>query len=204
MVVASTVLAGVYAFIGILLAGLGGIWAMIVGLPIIIGVQYLLTVHIPLWKTGRHELPAEQYLDLHERADRIAEEMDVARPKIYIDESDEMNAYALGRRGNGKVVFTEGILRELTIDELEPILAHEIAHLKHRDSVLMGLSTSIVSAISSVILLISLIASIQSKRPWLARTVGGLISVCVHFFYSFLSACSVDIANTSRMKPMSA
>lgn len=185
MLVASTVLAGVYAFIGLLLAANGGIWLVAVGLPVIIGVQYLITVQIPLWGAGTYELTTDQYPELHERATKIAEEMGVAKPGIYLREGEEMNAFALGRRGHGKIFFTTGILQELQIDELEPILAHEIAHLKNRDSILMSLGTSIVTAVSSLILFIFLIASTQSKRPWLVRTVGGITSVCVHLFLLF-------------------
>lgn len=69
---------------------------------------------------------------------------------VYLVEDDSMNARALGRRGNGKVFVNRGLVQEMSLDELEPILAHEFVHLKNRDSILMGLGVSTVSIVSSV------------------------------------------------------
>ena len=171
MIVASTVLAGVYAVVGLVLASIVGVWGAVIGLPIIIGVQYLVIVQLPLWRGEAAEITRDKHPELHNRADRLADEMEIAKPKLFIDDMPGMNASALGRRNSGKVFISKEAIMRLTTDELETVLAHEFAHLKNRDSILMGFGASIVAVISATIFLVFLIASTQSKRPWLIRVV---------------------------------
>lgn len=182
MVLASTVLMGVYALIGLLLFAIGGIWVAVVGLPLFVVLQYLVTVQFPLWTEESRQITPDDYPELHERADRIAEEFDIPKPKMYLIESDRLNAFALGRRGSGKVFLHRGLVQRMSLDELEPIIAHEFAHLRNRDSILMGLGTSVVTLFSSGLFIIFLLASLDSEHPWLVRLVGAAVSVCVHFF----------------------
>ncbi|WP_251330417.1 M48 family metalloprotease [Haloplanus pelagicus] len=182
MGIASTVLMGVYALIGLLLFAIGGIWVAVVGLPLLVVLQYLITVQFPLWTEESREITPEDHPELHDRADRIADELDIPKPKMYLIESDRLNAFALGRRGSGKVFLHRGLVQRMSLDELEPIVAHEFAHLRNRDSILMGLGTSIVTIVSSGLFILFLLASLDSDRPWLMRLVGAAVSVCVHFF----------------------
>lgn len=182
MAIASTVLMGVYAIVALVLFGIGGVWGAVIGLPFLIAAQYFVTVYLPLWTEESREITPEDFPELHERADSLAEELDIAKPTIYLREEDQPNAFALGRRGKGKVFLNRGIIQRMSIDELEPILAHEYAHLKNRDSILMGLGSNIVSIVSSTLLILFFIASLDSERPWLVRLVGAVVSVCVHFF----------------------
>jgi len=182
MVVASTVLMGVYAIVGLVFFGIGGIWTAVVGLPLLVAIQYFWTVQRPLWREESREITPEDFPELHKRADSLAEEFGIAKPTIYLSENDHMNARAHGRRGSGKVFLNRGLIERLSLDELEPILAHEFAHLKNRDSILMNLGVSIVSIVSSVLFLLFLLASLDSEHPWLVRLVGAAVSICVHFF----------------------
>jgi|GEM_PF-192891 len=182
MIIASTVLMSVYAVVGLLLFAIGGIWVAVVGLPLLVLLQYLLTVQFPLWTKESREITPEDHPELHDRAGRIADEFGIPKPKMYLIEDGSLNAFALGRRGSGKVFLNRGLVQRMSLDELEPIVAHEFAHLRNRDSVLMGLGTSIVTIVSSGLFVIFLLASLNSERPWLMRLVGAAVSVCVHFF----------------------
>src|SRR5689334_13071195 len=65
---------------------------------------------------------------------RVAQEAHLPMPKVYVIPGETPNAFATGRGpGHAAVAATEGILTLLTDDELEGVLAHEFAHIKHRD-----------------------------------------------------------------------
>lgn len=116
------------------------------------------------------------------RDHKIAKEFDIPKPKIYLVENERLNAFALGRRGSGKVFLNRGLVQRLPLDELEPIVAHEFAHLRNRDSILMGLGTSIVTIVSAGLFILFLLASLDSEHPWLVRLVGAAVSIGVYFF----------------------
>lgn len=72
-------------------------------------------------------------------------------PKVYIVESDTPNAFATGRNPeNAAVAVTTGILQLLTHDELTGVLAHELAHVKHHDTLISAIAATIAGAISMI------------------------------------------------------
>src|SRR6476659_5946208 len=78
----------------------------------------------------------------------LALKMNMPMPKVYVIPSDAPNAFATGRNPNhAAVAATEGILRLLTRDELEGVMAHELAHVKHRDI----LTSTIAAGLASMI-----------------------------------------------------
>jgi heat shock protein HtpX len=73
-------------------------------------------------------------------------------PKVYIIPDASPNAFATGRNpSHAAVAATEGLLRILTDDELEGVLAHELAHVKHRDI----LTSSVAATLAAAIMMIS-------------------------------------------------
>lgn len=181
MAVASTVLLGVYFVLGSVLFLVGGVWAAVAGIPILVGAQYLAMVQLPLWRRDGGEITREDAPELHERADEIAEKFGIAKPTLYVVEKDELNAFAVGRSGNGKVFLHSSLFQHMSLDEIEPILAHEFAHLKNRDLIVTNFGASIVSILSSLLFVLVLIASLDSDHPWLIRLVGSAVTACVHF-----------------------
>jgi heat shock protein HtpX len=70
-------------------------------------------------------------------------------PKVYIVEDDAPNAFATGRNPeNAAVAATTGLMRMLTRDELAGVMAHELAHVKNRDTLVMTMVATIAGAIS--------------------------------------------------------
>ena len=70
-------------------------------------------------------------------------------PKVYIIPGDSPNAFATGRNPeHAAVAATEGIMRILTRDELEGVMAHELAHVKNRDTLISTVAATIAGAIS--------------------------------------------------------
>lgn len=73
----------------------------------------------------------------------LAEDMDVPTPQLKIGQFGMLNAFAVGRKGNGYVVLSESLFEFLTEEEIEAIIAHEISHLKSRDTTVMLLGESL-------------------------------------------------------------
>lgn len=80
---------------------------------------------------------------------RLTSKAAIPMPKVYIIDEDQPNAFATGRNPeHAAVAATSGILRILSADELEGVLAHELAHVKHRDILISTIAASIAGAIS--------------------------------------------------------
>jgi heat shock protein HtpX len=90
---------------------------------------------------------------------RLATQAQLPMPKIYIIPGDTPNAFATGRNPeNAVVAATEGILRLLSDDELEGVIAHELAHIKHRDI----LTATLVAAMAGTITFVARMAMYAS------------------------------------------
>jgi heat shock protein HtpX len=72
-------------------------------------------------------------------------------PKVYIIDQDQPNAFATGRNpDNAAVAATRGLLQMLDRREIRGVMAHELAHVKHRDTLTMTITATIAGAISSL------------------------------------------------------
>jgi heat shock protein HtpX len=86
--------------------------------------------------------------ELHAIVHRLATAASVPMPKVYILPSDSPNAFATGRNPqHAAVAVTRGIMRILAPDELEGVLAHEMAHVKNRDILIGTVAATLAGAI---------------------------------------------------------
>jgi len=82
---------------------------------------------------------------------RLAQKANIPMPKLYIIPDDSPNAFATGRSpAKGAVAMTDGILRVLSMEELEGVIAHELAHIAHRDTLIMTVAATIAGALSAL------------------------------------------------------
>ena len=89
------------------------------------------------------EVTPEQAPELHGMIDRLCTLADMPKPRVGIADTDVPNAFATGRSPERSVVcVTTGILRRLTAEELEGVLAHELSHVAHRDVLVMTVASS--------------------------------------------------------------
>jgi heat shock protein HtpX len=92
---------------------------------------------------GAREVTSEQAPELHGMIDRLCVMADMPKPRVAIADTDLPNAFATGRSPNRSAVcVTTGILRTLTAEELEGVLAHELSHVAHRDVLVMTVAAS--------------------------------------------------------------
>ncbi|KPJ98123.1 MAG: protease HtpX [Nitrospira bacterium SG8_35_4] len=87
--------------------------------------------------------------ELYGMVRRLSQKAGLPMPKVYIIEQAQPNAFATGRNPeNGTVAVTTGIMQILTKEELEGVIAHELAHIKHRDILVGSIAATIAGAIS--------------------------------------------------------
>lgn len=79
----------------------------------------------------------------------MARRADMPIPKVYIIETDQPNAFATGRNPqNAAVAATTGLLARLTDEEVAGVMAHELAHIKNRDTLTMTITATLAGAIT--------------------------------------------------------
>jgi len=86
---------------------------------------------------------------LYAMVETLAERAGLPMPAIYLIDSDQPNAFATGRSpSRGAVAVTTGIVRQLSPEELSGVVAHELAHIKNRDTLTMTVAATVGGAIS--------------------------------------------------------
>ncbi len=144
-------LAGLTAFflvVGYMIGGPGG--AMI-AFVIALGMNafsYWNADKIVLRMYHAQPVDARTAPDLHRIVGDLARRADMPMPKVYLIQSDQPNAFATGRNPeNAAVAATTGLLRILNREEIAAVMAHELAHVKNRDTLIMTVAATIAGAI---------------------------------------------------------
>lgn len=97
------------------------------------------------------EVTREQNPRLYDTVAKLADQAQLPMPKVYIADNPTPNAFATGRNpDNGAVAVTTGILRILNQQELEGVLAHELAHIKNRDILISTIAATLVGTITFI------------------------------------------------------
>jgi heat shock protein HtpX len=95
------------------------------------------------------EVDARSAPEFHGIVARLAENAQLPMPKLYVIESDQPNAFATGRTPeNAAVAATTGLLRRLSTEEVAGVMAHELAHVRNRDTLTMTITATLAGAIS--------------------------------------------------------
>ncbi len=112
-------------------------------------IAYFFSSKIVLWSYRAKIVSRSEAPRLYNIVNKICLKSDLPMPKIAIVPTQTPNAFATGRNKNNAVVAaTEGILQLLSDDELEGVLAHEMAHVKDRDILVLSVAATIAGAIS--------------------------------------------------------
>jgi len=148
-------LTGLLMWIGQLLGGTQG---LVVGL-VFAGVMNLgsfwFSDRIVLATYGARELKEQDAPDLFRIVRELATGAHMPMPRVYLIPSESPNAFATGRSPeHAAVAVTEGIMRLLTPDELRGVLAHELSHVRNRDTLI----SAVAATLAGVILWISQMA----------------------------------------------
>ena len=152
MAIVGSVLFAFYAVAAVVVMGVFG-WPLslvLVATVGFVGVQYKVGKWAALRSVGAEELPEDRYGDVHRRVEALADDMGIEKPRLMVARMGVPNAFAVGRKGAGTVVVSEELLQLLDPDEVEGVLAHELAHISNRDVVMMVLGQGIASIVAIV------------------------------------------------------
>jgi len=144
-----TLLSLILIFLGRLVGGPGG---MIVGLGLAILMNffsYWFSDKIVLMIYRAKEVSESESPKLYRIVRTLAEKANLPMPRVYMIPNPTPNAFATGRNPkHAAVAVTQGIMRILSDEELEGVLAHEMAHVKNRDILISSIVATIAAAIS--------------------------------------------------------
>lgn len=102
-----------------------------------------------LRQQGATEVTRQQAPELVDMVAALAQRANMPMPKVYVLDTAQPNAFATGRDPeNAAVAVTQGIMRSLNRDELAGVIAHELAHIKHRDTLTMTVTATLAGAIA--------------------------------------------------------
>lgn len=143
------VLIVLFALIGRALAGPGG---MMIAFLVAVGLNffsYWFSDKVVLKMYKAQEVSRQDAPELVDMVDRLRRRAELPMPRVFIIPSDNPNAFATGRNPDHAVVaVTEGILHQLDRDELEGVIAHELAHVENRDILISSIAATIAAAIT--------------------------------------------------------
>ena len=98
---------------------------------------------------GAHEVDPRSAPDLHAMVDRLARDAGIPTPRIYLIDTQQPNAFATGRNPqNAAVAVSTGLLNYLQPSEVAAVIAHELAHIRSRDTLTMTVTGTLAGAIS--------------------------------------------------------
>ena len=135
--------------IGYLIGGQGG---MIVALLVAAGMNLFAwwnSDKMVLRMYGARQIDERSAPELYAMTRELAAAADLPMPRLFIMENPQPNAFATGRNPqNGAVAVTTGLMQLVNKDEVAGVIAHELAHIKNRDTLLMTVTATIAGAIS--------------------------------------------------------
>jgi heat shock protein HtpX len=148
-------LTGLLLAVGAFFGGTKGMTFMFVISILMNFVSYWFSDKIVLSMYGAREVTVKEAPEFVRMVSNLAQKAKLPMPKVYIMDTDVPNAFATGRDPeHAAVAATTGIMRALSYEELEGVMAHELAHVKNRDTLI----STIVATIAGVITMIANIA----------------------------------------------
>jgi len=133
-------------FIGALVRFGVGLFGIVVVMGLFSLGQFFFSDKLALYSMGAHVVDEEEasgrMRDVHRMVTRLSQQADLPKPQVALATTSVPNAFAAGRsQKSSTVCVTEGLLGTLDDEELEAVLAHELAHVKNRDVMVMTIAS---------------------------------------------------------------
>ncbi len=142
-------LTGLFLAVGFLIGGEGGLVIAFVLALAMNAFAYWNSDKLVLRMYGARPVSETEAPTLVRLVRQLADQAELPMPKVFVMESDQPNAFATGRNPeNAAVAVTQGLLRRLGSEETAGVLAHELAHVRNRDTLTMTVTATLAGAIS--------------------------------------------------------
>ena len=137
--------------VGYLIGGAGGAMIALVIAAATNLFAYWNSDRMVLSMYGAHEVDRQTAPDLYNLVAELAGRAGLPMPRVFVMDEAQPNAFATGRNPqNAAVAVTTGLMHSLSREELAGVIAHELAHIKNHDTLLMTITATIAGAISMV------------------------------------------------------
>ena len=152
----SILMAAIVALFGVVGGALGGQSGMFIALLFAAGMNiyaYWFSDKAVLKMYGAQEVTPDntEFRSYYNTVKELAQNAELPMPKVYVINEQQPNAFATGRNPeHAAVAATVGIMQILSERELRGVMAHELAHIKHRDTLTSTISATMAGAISSI------------------------------------------------------
>ncbi|BAL99028.1 zinc metalloprotease HtpX [Caldilinea aerophila DSM 14535 = NBRC 104270] len=147
-------LATLTAFFVVIGGALGGSGGMVIALLFATAINmaaWWFSDKMALKMSGAREVTPEEAPELHRLVETLAKRAGIPKPRVHLIDSPTPNAFATGRSpSHGAVAATTGLLQMLNRDEIAGVMAHEIAHIKNRDTLISSIAATFAGAISMI------------------------------------------------------
>ena len=171
---------GLFLAVGYLIGGQGG---MTIAFLIALGMNFFAywnSDKVLLRMHGAQQVDARSAPGLHATVARLAEQAQLPMPRVYIMQNDQPNAFATGRNPqNAAVAVTTGLLQRLDDREVAGVLAHELAHVKNRDTLTMTITATLAGAIGMLGNFAFFFMGSRGSRDNPLGAVGALVAMLV-------------------------
>jgi heat shock protein HtpX len=142
------VMAIILMWVGGLVGGPRGVMIAFVIALVLNGVSYWYSDKIVLKMYNAAELSREENSRIYSIVEELSANAGIPCPRVYMTDIPAPNAFATGRDPqNAALCMTKGLVSLLDEDELRGVISHELAHIKHRDTLIMTVTAAMASAI---------------------------------------------------------
>jgi heat shock protein HtpX len=142
-------LTGLFMAVGYLL---GGQWGMVMAFIMAAGMNFFTYWNadkMVLRMHGARQVDRATAPEFYDLVAELAARGNLPMPKVYVMDNSQPNAFATGRNPeNAAIAATTGLLQMLSREEIAGVMAHELAHVRNRDTLLMTVTATIAGAIS--------------------------------------------------------
>ncbi|AJE03971.1 protease HtpX [Geobacter pickeringii] len=157
--------------------------------------SYWFSDKIVLSMYGAREITEAENPQFYGMVRRLTVNAGLPMPKVYVIPSDSPNAFATGRNpSHAAVAATEGILRILSLEELEGVMAHELSHVKNRDILVSTIAATFAGAISMLGHMLQWAAMFGGGRSDDDEGAGGMIGGLAMAIIAPIAAMLIQMA----------
>jgi len=189
------VLTVIFVAIGSMIGGSSGAYIAFSIAAVMNFVSYWFSDRIVLAMYRAKKVSENEAPQLYATVASLAQKASIPMPKVYIIENDSPNAFATGRDpSHGVVAVTTGIMRILSRNELEGVLAHEISHIKHRDILIQSVAATLAGAITMIANIARFAAFFGGSHSDDDEGGGNIFSVIIFSMIAAFAAMIIQLA----------